>query len=106
MTPPLDPSVVAEWLGLPPGHDTATLGLAVAAAEAMVTNRPWLAGVDPWPADVELAAIQLAGRLYRRRNTPSGVEPFGDVSAVYVARTDPDIARALRMGAHAMPTLG
>jgi hypothetical protein len=104
--PTVDPAAVESWLGLPSGHDATTLTLACAAAEAMVNRLPWLAGVDPWPGDVNLAAIQLAGRLYRRRNTPSGVEPFGDVSAVYVARTDPDIARALRIGAHSMPAVG
>ena len=47
----------------------------------------------------------LAARLVRRRNSPGGVESFGD-SVLYVARFDPEIARALRSGNWAMPGVG
>jgi hypothetical protein len=49
----------------------------------------------------------LAGRLYRRRNSPAGVEAFSDLGgAVYVQRNDPDIALLLRTGAYARPMVG
>ena len=56
-------------------------------------------------AEVYQAAVMLAARLVRRRNSPGGVESFGD-SVLYVARFDPEIARALRSGNWAMPGVG
>jgi hypothetical protein len=58
-----------------------------------------------WPAAVQLGAVMLGARLYRRRNTPTGVESFGDVG-VYVRRNDPDIAMLLKLGEHARPAVG
>jgi hypothetical protein len=64
-----------------------------------------------WPAeyvpDAETyqAAVMLAGRLFRRRNSPGGVETFGE-SVTYVSRYDPEIARALRTGLWALPGVG
>jgi hypothetical protein len=59
--------------------------------------------------EVYQAAVMLAARLVRRRNSPAGVETFGE-SVLYASRYDPDIARALRQGApgssgYAMPTV-
>lgn len=51
------------------------------------------------------AAVMLAGRLVRRRNSPGGVETFAD-SLAYVARHDPDIARALFLGNSTYPSVG
>ena len=48
-------------------------------------------------------AVKLAARLYRRRNTPSGVEAVADVGAMYVARGDPEIRMLLRL---ATPRVG
>jgi hypothetical protein len=56
-------------------------------------------------AEVYQAAVMLASRLVRRRNSPGGVESFGD-SVLYVARFDPEISRALRSGNWAMPGVG
>ena len=56
-------------------------------------------------AEVYQAAVALAGRLVRRRNSPGGVETFGE-SITYVSRYDPEIARALRTGLWAMPGVG
>jgi hypothetical protein len=64
-----------------------------------------------WPAeyipDAETyqAAVMLAARLVRRRNSPGGVETFGE-SVTYVSRYDPEIARALRTGLWALPGVG
>jgi hypothetical protein len=51
------------------------------------------------------AAVMLAARLVRRRNSPGGVETFGE-SVTYVSRFDPEIARALRTGLWALPGVG
>lgn len=59
-----------------------------------------------WDADVVLAAIMLAGRLWRRRDSPAGVETFAGDGAVYVQRTDPDVAMMLGIGAYAPPRVG
>jgi hypothetical protein len=64
-----------------------------------------------WPivytpdAEVYQAAVALAARLYRRRNSPGGVETFGE-SITYVSRYDPEIGRALRTGLWALPGVG
>lgn len=55
--------------------------------------------------EVYQAGVQLAARLVRRRNSPSGVESFAE-SVSYVARYDPDIERALRQGSWQMPAVG
>lgn len=61
----------------------------------------------PYTPDAEVyqAAVMLAARLVRRRNSPGGVETFGE-SVTYVSRYDPDIARALRSGLWALPGVG
>jgi len=56
-------------------------------------------------AEVYQAAVMLAARLVRRRNSPGGVETFGE-SVTYVSRQDPEIARALHTGPYAMPGVG
>jgi hypothetical protein len=64
-----------------------------------------------WPvvfepdAEVYQAAVMLAARLVRRRNSPGGVESFGE-SVTYVSRYDPDIGRALHSGTWSMPGVG
>jgi hypothetical protein len=100
------------------GADTADDDLVTrcaAATEPQVERaRP-----DGWPAvtpadvapvyspDAETyqAAVMLAARLVRRRNSPGGVETFGE-SVTYVSRYDPEIARALRTGLWALPGVG
>lgn len=63
--------------------------------------------VGPYTPDAETyqAAVMLAARLVRRRNSPGGVETFGE-SITYVSRYDPEIARALRQGIYALPGVG
>ena len=111
--PAVDPAVVAGWLGLPgdPAADD-NLTLACRLTTNLVNGLPWVArytaATDPpaWPGGVDEASVMLAARLYRRRNTPSGVESFGESPATYVLRHDPDVARALRIGPNAMPRVG
>ena len=49
-------------------------------------------------------AVMYAAREYRRRNSPAGIELFGDITS-FVARFDPDIDRALQTGAYARPVV-
>lgn len=59
-----------------------------------------------WPPYVILGATMLATRLWRRKDSPSGVETFTDQGAVYVSRNDPDVAQLLRIGTYTPPQVG
>lgn len=59
-----------------------------------------------WPPGVHLGAVMLAARLYRRRNSPAGVEAFSDMGASYVSRYDSDLDRQLRLGSWMTPRVG
>jgi hypothetical protein len=105
---------VKAWLHLGDEGDDVLLGDVVAATNAWVAATAWVAGLpvppddDPaglWPADVTQGAVMLAARLYRRRNTPSGVEPFTD-GAVYLPRRDADVDLLLHLGYYAPPRVG
>jgi hypothetical protein len=116
----LDLADVKAYLGLAPADtfDETWLSSAVGAAEPFVQRaRP-----DAFPqlvegggpdftvrpaADAYGAALQLAGRLYQRRNSAMGVAAFNELGGpVYVAKFDPDIERGLRVGAYARPAVG
>lgn len=91
--------------------DDDLIGAAVAAVNVFVRRLPVRGLVVwpmlEWPADTSYGATLLAGRLYRRRNSPAGVESFSDMGgAVYVQRNDPDIAMMLGLGAYARPMVG
>lgn len=106
----LDPSRVAAWLKLPtplPDGDADLLADASAEAERVAElYRPewWDADRATYAPDDETmgGATRLAGRIWRRRNSPGGIETFAD-STMYVARFDPEIERALRMSAWLRP---
>lgn len=101
-------AVTAEAGPVPSGD----AGLVTAAVEAVnAAVRSWNCAAfavnqAEWPADIVKGANMLAGRIYRRRNSPSGVESFGDLGPVYVQRRDPDIAMLLHIGTHAFPQVG
>jgi hypothetical protein len=61
---------------------------------------------SPWPPDIRQGATLLAARLWKRKNSPAGVEAFGAEGAVYVRRNDPDIALLLDLGDYAKPSVG
>jgi hypothetical protein len=107
----LSPDDVKSWLRLQ-GEDASDDALILAVttqAEAHAARcRPeWFnAETGAYVPDDETyqGARMFAAREYRRRNSPSGVEAFGDVTS-FVARFDPDIDRALQTGAFARPVV-
>lgn len=100
------------FLRIGPGDvkDDESILATVAAVNALVRSWPVAkvaAGAADWTAPnlahVVLGADMLAGRLWRRRNSPAGVEVFGADGPAYVSRNDPDIARLLRLN---LPAVG
>jgi hypothetical protein len=55
--------------------------------------------------DVYRGGVMLAARLVRRRNSPAGIESFGE-SVTYVAAYDPDLDRFMRRGRYRLPGVG
>lgn len=117
MTEPLEPTEVLAPSGPAlPGRVAAWLSKSEADQEVVDTTaavnamvRRWVT-VPPdgeaWPADVVQGAVMLAGRTYRRKASPAGVETFGAEGAAYVSRTDPDVAMLLQIGAYAPLDVG
>jgi hypothetical protein len=99
---------VKGFLKITDTDDDAELADIVAAVNAVVRGLPVAVVVDAaaWPANITRGANMLAGRLFRRRATPSGVEAFGVDGVVYVSRNDPDIAMLLELGPYARPAVG
>lgn len=95
---------VLTWSALDVEPDDAQLRAVVAATVAFVDGLPVV--VDnggAWDDGVLLGATMVAARLYRRRNSPNGLESFGqDGGVTYVSRFDPDVARLLRLSAPAV----
>ena len=61
---------------------------------------------DTWPEYWAHGAKMLAMRIYRRRDSPGGVEALGELGPVYVSRNDPDLAQLLEIGRYAKPVVG
>jgi hypothetical protein len=59
-----------------------------------------------WKPQFTHGATMLAARIYRRRNSPAGVESFGELGPLYVQRNDPDIAILLGLGSYRRPAVG
>jgi Phage gp6-like head-tail connector protein len=100
--------LVKSWLHLTDAADDDLIAEVVAATNAWVAATAYVRELpDPntWPDDVMLGAVMLAARLYRRRNTPSGVEPFIE-GAVYLPRRDHDVDAMLHQGYYAPPRVG
>lgn len=89
--------------------DSTELAMVVAATVDYVDGLPVVRdSADPstWSAGVKLGAAMLAARLYRRRNSPAGIEAMTDAGTSYVARHDPDVSRLLKLDASAAPAVG
>ena len=102
---PALPERTATWLSMAaPDQDLVD---TVAAVNEIV--RDWIptpADGEPWPHRVVRGCTMLAGRMYRRRNSPGGVEVYGAEGAAYVSRSDPDVAQLLKIGPYADPAVG
>ncbi len=105
---PTTTAAVKAHLKITDATDDAAIDGAVAAVNVYVrrTEKARAIGVvdpepDPneWPADLKQGATMLAARLFKRRNSPNGVEAFAVAGPVYVRRNDPDIAMLLDLDA-------
>lgn len=107
---------VTSWLRLTDPADQSLIEDVCAAVNAWCARLPYVrAGSvvvdqdDPtvvlWPADAYQGARMLAARMYRRRNTPSGVESMTDV-VVYLPRRDSDVDQLLRIGGYGRVQIG
>ena len=102
---------VKTHLGITDARDDVRLAAIVGAVNSRVRRWPVATlAVDlaDWSTapDVVEGATLLAARLFRRKNSPAGVETFGSEGAAYVVRQDPDVALLLRLGNHQGPAVG
>jgi hypothetical protein len=114
----LDPADVRAWLrdnAQPPASSDTEVGRVCAMTEAHVERcRPEWGSTEGDPpvstyapdAETYQGAVMYAARELRRRNSPAGVETFGDVGVSFVAKYDPDIDRALCTGGYLRPGVG
>lgn len=86
--------------------DDAALTAVVDAVNGLMVEWKGQPAAPGWPVQHVQGAVMLAARVYRRRNSPSGVESFGELGPLYVQRNDPDIAQLLGMGAYTRPKVG
>ena len=97
--------------GITDTRDDDRLEAIVAAVNRLVrswpVSEPAVDAAD-WSAapDALQGARMLAGRLFRRKGSPAGVEAFTSGGAVYVMRNDPDVAMLLQLGPYAPPEVG
>lgn len=106
----LAPDSVKTWLRINAGDtaDDDILQQVCAATEPYVEScRPEFKIDGEYTPDAEVyqGAVMYAAREYRRRNSPAGVEMFGD-QASFVSRYDADIDRALHTGPWMDPVVG
>lgn len=86
--------------------DTAALTLAVSAVNAKVNRWHGYTDDAEWTPAHTLGAVMLAAHLYRRRNTPGGVEQFNELGVAYVQRSDPHVSMLLGLGGWEQPKVG
>lgn len=100
---------VAAWSGITVigNQEQTVLPLIVDAVNHYVESLPHIDRDDygMWAATTRLGAIMLAARLYRRKNSPGGIESVGD-SMSYIARYDSDISRLLNTDTFRKPVVG
>lgn len=66
------------------------LGAAVDFGDRALGHR-WPPDADNLPAGARQACLIHAARLYRRRDSLDGTVGWGDLGAIRVGRTDPDV---------------
>lgn len=99
-------AAVEKYLGLGPERDRAELEAVVAAVNGVVAEWKGLTEGDEVADQVSFGALMLSARVYRRRNSPAGVEALGELGPVYVSRNDPDLAMMLGLGNYRPPMIG
>ncbi len=112
----LSPADVKDWLHLnDPAdvEDDARVVRCCAQTELYVQRcRPEMFNLAADPplydpdAEVYQGAVMYAAREVRRRNSPAGVQSFGDAGVTFVSKFDSDIERALHQGSWAIPGVG
>jgi hypothetical protein len=95
---------VRDYLRLQDSADSAWLADAAAAATDYVNG---LSHVNPeeWDNQTRTGAIMLSGRLYSSRNAPLGSAGFDAMGSIVSARTDPEVARLLKIGRYTPPAI-
>lgn len=112
---PADLDRVKSHLSITDTRDDTRLGEIVAAVNSLV--RTWRCAEDSSAPDTPVEDRQwkgatvegctlLVARLFRRKNSPAGVEAFTDLGPVYVRRQDPDVAMYLGLGDWSGPVIG
>ena len=100
-------SDVAEHLALKDAAARhAEIAPAVAAVNEQVARWHGYADGERFSDSHFLGAVMLAAHLYRRRNTPGGVEQFNELGVAYVQRSDPHVSQLLGLGAWTPPRIG
>lgn len=102
-------ALVKVHLSISDTRDDARLNSIIVAVNNVVRGlrvSELAVGQENWPARIVEGATMLAGRLFRRKNSPAGVEAFGSLGAAYVQRNDPDIAQLLKLGTWQTPQIG
>jgi hypothetical protein len=90
------------------GEDDAAGSVAAAVEATNSLVRGWLtpAPDGEWAPHHRYGANLLAGRLWRRKDSPGGMMQFGMEAAVYVAGNWPDVALMLGLGEYRVPRVG
>ncbi len=106
---------VKNHLAITDDRDDATIELVVAAVNDQVTQWHGPPSILSAAGDVldyrpkyQQGATMLAARVYRRRNSPNGVEDYGSdlQGAIYTRSNDPDVAQLLELGRYERPAIG
>ena len=99
---------VRDWMGIDRiTGDDPHLARVVPAVNAYINRLPSIDRTSDgsWAATTRLGAIMLAGRWFRRKNSPDGISSIGEVTT-YISRWDSDIARLLNIDSFTAPVVG
>lgn len=86
------PSDLIVWLGLGTqlnDQDQSALSDAVDTAIEAIEGR--VSYADVYPTPIRLAVMMTAARLYKRRGTPEGYTPGGELGVIRVSSIDQDV---------------
>ena len=106
---------VKTYLAITDDRDDEALALVVDAVNDQIVEWCGPPTVPDETGDVldyrpkfQQGATMLAARVYRRRNSPNGVEDYGSElqGAIYTRASDPDVAQLLGLGRYERPAVG